>query len=234
MPGRDPCQTLSELLATMHTLRAPGGCPWDAEQTPESLAPYLLEEVCESIEAIETGSPARIADELGDLLLQVVFQAEIFAERGTFDFADVAAGINAKLIRRHPHVFVENVVNVTAEELAAQWERIKREEQPVHPLSPVHPLGQLPGNLPALQRAQKLMARAMRSDLDREPPFPQLPAGEKLTEEQLGNALLLLVKQAELSDLDAEQVLRKVVRKILAATTTNPVQCAQQKISENQ
>ena len=105
MPGRDPCQTLRELLATMHALRAPGGCPWDAAQTPESLAPYIIEEACESIEAIETGTPEMIADELGDLLLQIVFQAEIAAERGQFDFADVAAGINAKLVRRHPHVF---------------------------------------------------------------------------------------------------------------------------------
>lgn len=222
MPGRDPCQMLSELLATMRTLRAPGGCPWDAEQSPESLAPYILEEACESIEAIESGSPTKIADELGDLLLQIVFQAQIFTERGDFDFADVAAGINAKLVRRHPHVFVEKGGKATADDLAIQWERIKREEQSGHPQSPVHPLGQLPGNLPALQRAQKLMARAMRSGLDKEHPFPHLPAGEKLTEDQLGKALLLLAKQAELSELDAEQVLRRTVRKLLEATVSNP------------
>lgn len=234
MPGCDPCLMLSELLATMCALRAPDGCPWDVEQTPESLAPYILEEACEAIEAIETGTPMKIADELGDLLLQIVFQAQIFAERGDFDFADVAACINAKLVRRHPHVFVENKGEVTAEELIMQWERIKREEQSGHPLSPVHPLGQLPGNLPALQRAQKLMARAMRSGLDKEPSFPQLPAGEKLTEDQLGNALLLMAKQAELSGLDAEQVLRRTVRKFLDATGSNPVQNDRQNIKNDQ
>ena len=102
MPDCDPCQTLRELLATMHALRAPGGCPWDAEQTQESLAPYILEEACETIEAIETGTPELIADELGDLLLQIVFQAEIAAERGQFDFADVAAG----------HAVISRVMNV--------------------------------------------------------------------------------------------------------------------------
>ncbi|MCM2263624.1 MAG: MazG family protein [Desulfuromonadales bacterium] len=234
MPGRDPCQTLSELLTTMRALRAPGGCPWDAGQTPESLAPYILEEACESVEAIETGTPAKIADELGDLLLQIVFQSQIFAERGDFDFADVAAGINAKLVRRHPHVFVETGACVTAEELARQWERIKREEQSGHPPSPPHPLGQLPGNLPALQRAQKLMARAMRTGVDKEQPFPQLSAERQLSEDELGKALLLLAKQAELSGLDAEQALRRLVRKILAATDANPARNGQENVSSDQ
>jgi uncharacterized protein YabN with tetrapyrrole methylase and pyrophosphatase domain len=224
MPGRDPCQTLRELLVTMQALRAPGGCPWDAEQTPESLAPYIIEEACESIEAIETGSPAMIVDELGDLLLQIVFQAQIFSERGVFDFADVAAGIKAKLVRRHPHVFTEKNTAVTAAELASQWERIKREEQTAHPLPTPHPLGQLPGTLPALQRAQKLMARAIRSGLDTGQHFPLPATGEKLTEDELGQALLALARQAELSGLDAEQVLRRTVRKILGATASLPDQ----------
>jgi len=219
MPGRDPCQTLNELLATMRTLRAPGGCPWDAEQTPESLAPYILEEACETIEAIESGVTEMIVDELGDLLLQIVFQAQIFSERGGFDFADVVSGINAKLVRRHPHVFASHVLIITAEELAAQWERIKQEERTRHPL---HPLGQLPGNLPALQRAQKLIARAIRMGIDAEQPFPQPQAERKLTEEELGMALLSLARQAEFSGLDAEQALRQTVRHILAMTASNP------------
>lgn len=215
MTGRDPCQTLNKLLATMRILRTPGGCPWDARQTPESLAPYILEEACEVIEAIETGAVDNILDELGDLLLQIVFQAQIFAERGEFDFAEVAAGIDAKLVRRHPHVFAQQTTAQTTEELAAQWERIKREEQPAHPL---HPLGQLPANLPALQRAQKLVGRAMRLNVEGESSWFPVSAREQFTEEQLGMALLALVRQAELNNLDAEQALRKTVRGILDAT----------------
>lgn len=221
MPGRDPCQTLVELLDTMRILRSPDGCPWDAGQTSESLAPYILEEACESIEAIEAGSPELIADELGDLLLQIVFQAQIFSEQGTFDFADVAAGINAKLVRRHPHVFAGKDANgVPAEELDRQWDRIKREEQSGNRLTPPHPLGRLPGNLPALQRAQKLLARAMRSGLDTEKLFPHPSPDGTLTEDELGSALLILVRQAERSNLDAEQVLRRLTRKLLDNTGT--------------
>ena len=213
MPGLDPCQTIRELLATMHALRAPGGCPWDAEQTAESLTPYILEEACEAIDAIETGSAAMIADELGDLLLQIVFQAEIFSERQLFDFADVTAGINAKLIRRHPHVFSGGNATVPLDELARQWERIKRAEQPVSS-QPPHPLGQLSGSLPALQRAQKLLAKGKRAGLNLERYLPAPPTGTPADEEQLGRALLALVKQAELCGLDAEQALRRTVRNL--------------------
>jgi len=217
MPGLDPCQTIRELLATMHALRAPGGCPWDARQTAESLTPYILEEACEAIDAIETGSAAMIADELGDLLLQIIFQAEIFSERQLFDFADVAAGINAKLIRRHPHVFNGGSADVSADELARQWERIKRTEQAATLAHPLHPLGRLPGTLPALQGAQKLLARANRAGLDLEQYLPTPPAGPQTDEEQLGQALLKLVRQAESSGLDAEQALRQTVRKLCRA-----------------
>jgi MazG family protein len=218
MPGRDPCQTLRELLATMHALRAPGGCPWDAEQTPESLAPYLLEEACETIEAIESGAQGMIADELGDLLLQIVFQAEIAGEHGQFDFADVAAGINAKLVRRHPHVFGGSDGAATADDLARQWETIKRAEQSGPAQRPPNPLGHLPGNLPALQRAQKLVGRARRNGVDIDRWLPTQAVGEKIDEEKLGKALLALVGQAELSGLDAEQILRRTVQKILDQT----------------
>lgn len=214
MPHCDPCQTLRELLATMHILRSPGGCPWDAEQTPESLAPYILEEACEAIEAIESGAPARIVDELGDLLLQIVFQAEIFAERGVFDFADVAAGINVKLRRRHPHVFAGRTTAKSTEELSRQWEHIKREEQAAQP-APLHPLGHLPDHLPALQRAQKLVSRAWRAGLPQQQYLPPRLHNTTINEEELGQALLTLVQQAEVSGLDAEQVLRRALRRIL-------------------
>lgn len=218
MPGRDPCQTLRELLATMRALRNPGGCPWDAEQTPSSLAPYILEEACETIEAIETGSPQRIADELGDLLLQVVFQAQIFSERGEFDFADVAAGINAKLVRRHPHVFADATANLSPGDLAEQWEQIKRQELTSHVRSPGHPLGEPPRTLPALQRAQKLIAKAVRMGVPMGRIASQCPS-IKMTEDEIGTALLSLVGQAESSGLDAEQALRLATRKFTATIT---------------
>lgn len=219
MDKSDPCRAIEELLSTMHRLRSPGGCPWDAEQTPDSLLPYLLEEACEVIDAIEAGHPPAIVDELGDLLLQIVFQAEIFSERGLFDFADVAKAINRKLLHRHPHVFAETDCSTpaTAEELSRQWERLKQLEKSAHPVGDRHPLGVLPGRLPALQRAQKLLTRARRRGvvIDRasinEPLNPQ-------TVEELGNQLFQLVHRAEELGLDAESALRQTIRHVLKET----------------
>jgi len=214
MPDRDPCQEIRQLLATMHVLRTTGGCPWDAEQTPESLTPFILEEACEAIEAIETGSPTKIAEELGDLLLQIVFQAEIFSERQQFDFADVAAGINAKLIRRHPHVFGDVASMPSGEELDRQWERIKYEELLNMAQRPPHPTGQVPAHLPALQRAQKLLSRARRNGLVPEQDLPMPLAKPINCEDDLGMALLALVREAERHGFDAEQSLRLALHKV--------------------
>ncbi len=215
MPGRDPCREITALLTTMRCLRAPDGCPWDAAQTPASLAPYLLEEAGEVIEALETGAPERIVDELGDLLLQVVFLAEIFSAEGHFDFADVAAAINAKLIRRHPHVFGEESGTLPKNDLHAlsvQWERIKRSET-AEP--PSHPLGQLPTHLPALQRGQKMLSRAEKAGVSVPLVSPQR-LGEIATADELGALLLALCAKAQHLGCDAEQVLRRAVRQALA------------------
>lgn len=217
MPGRDPCREIIALLSTMQRLRAPGGCPWDAEQTPGSLAPYLLEEACEVIDALETGSPAQIVDELGDLLLQIVFLAEIFSGSGHFDFADVAATINAKLIRRHPHVFAgESGGHPVADmkSLGLQWERIKRTEAAA---PPSHPLGQFPATLPALQRAQKMLARAERAGIAVGPEPPGWVERIR-TADELGGLLLVLCGRAQHLGCDAEQALRRAVRQALAET----------------
>lgn len=225
MPGLDPSRTLSELLATMHTLRAPGGCAWDREQTPCSLAPYILEEACETVEAIESGTPERVADELGDLLLQIVFQAEIFAEQGLFDFADVAAGINAKLRRRHPHVFGDATARGRAEHPDLAWERIKREEQAARTEAsahPPHPVGRPPEHLPALQRAQKLIGRMRRLGYDVDSIASVDETEGKLNEEQLAQALLAIVSRAEACGLDAEQLLRNATRNLLDETAGAP------------
>ncbi len=132
-------QALGRLVEIMALLRAPEkGCPWDAEQTPESLLPYLVEETHEVLEAIETGDPAAIREELGDLLLQIVFQARIFEERGEFDMAAVSETIVEKLIRRHPHVFADQT-DRDPQALAAQWERIKAAEKPQREETVQHP-----------------------------------------------------------------------------------------------
>jgi MazG family protein len=222
MTDKDNCKSLESLLEIMQALRAPEGCPWDTEQTPQSLTSYILEEACELIDAIEQGSLELILDELGDLLFQVVFLAQIFSERKQFDFHDVAAGIADKLVRRHPHVFDQSTPRKNSAELDAQWDAIKRSET-THQKSCL--ADHLPGKLPALQRAQKLVSRAYRADRQAELPAidPQLTtrifgaSGSRdshLDEDSLGLALFHLARLAHDADLDAEAVLRKMTRKV--------------------
>src|SRR6266536_512876 len=154
VPARAHGERLLDLIRVMHRLRSPGGCPWDREQTHQSLARHLLEEAHETLEAIDAGDPAHLREELGDLLLQVVFHAEMAAQEGEFDIDDVAEGIVTKLIRRHPHVFGELEVDSAAQVLV-NWERIKKEEKGDHGLDE-----EIPSTLPALARAAKVQRRA--------------------------------------------------------------------------
>ncbi|MDF1579586.1 MAG: MazG nucleotide pyrophosphohydrolase domain-containing protein [Desulfuromonadales bacterium] len=117
------------LIQIMATLRSPEGCPWDREQTPESLIPYLAEEACEVIEALTGDDPDAICEELGDLLLQVVFLARIFEERGSFSIEDVVTSINQKLERRHPHVFGDHPTIHCPDEQSILWDKIKQQEK---------------------------------------------------------------------------------------------------------
>jgi XTP/dITP diphosphohydrolase len=153
-----PGSRLLDLVAVMDRLRSPGGCPWDAQQTHESLVPYLLEEAHEAVEAIESGDRAHMAEELGDLLLQVVFHARVAQEHpdAPFGIDDVAGGIVEKLVRRHPHVFAD-VDADTAAEVSANWEQIKAEEKSGR----TSVLDGIPAGLPALARADKAGARLM-------------------------------------------------------------------------
>src|SRR5438128_2926580 len=154
VPSRAGGDRLLDLLRVMHRLRSPGGCPWDAEQTHRSLARHLLEEAHETLEAIDQGDPDRLREELGDLLLQVVFHAEMARQEGTFDIDDVAESITTKLVRRHPHVFGDVHVD-SASEVLVNWERIKAEEKGEHPVDE-----EIPATLPALARAAKVQRRA--------------------------------------------------------------------------
>jgi MazG family protein len=154
-----PGETLADLVAVMKRLLAPDGCPWDREQTLASLKSYLLEETYEVLEAIEEGTPAEHCEELGDLLMQIVFQSELRAAEGHFTIDDVARGITDKLVRRHPHVFGDKKLS-TAGEVLEQWSKLKEKEKPRRTLDGV------PKTLPALTRALKLSERAAAVGFD--------------------------------------------------------------------
>ncbi len=219
---------LDRLIRIMAILRSEGGCPWDAAQTPESLRPFLLEETYEVLEAIDKGAPHAICDELGDLLLQVVFQARIFEERNQFDIQDVATAIADKLERRHPHVFGD--LNLDSHKaLAAEWDRIKRQEKTDRG-EYQGTLGGVPKALPALQRAHKLTEKASRAGFS----WPDTGAAlakvnEELRElehaidqedrqgleDELGDLLFAVTNLARLLDIDSEATLRKALDRFL-------------------
>lgn len=149
--------TIDELRALMAFLRSPEGCPWDREQTHDSIKKNLLEEAYEAIDAIDSEDPARICDELGDVLMQVVFHAQMSAEHGSFDFDDVISGICRKLISRHTHIFAGDSSG-TASEVLGLWEKNKKKEKGLKSQSQV--LKDVPRTLPALQRSYKVQQKA--------------------------------------------------------------------------
>jgi XTP/dITP diphosphohydrolase len=206
-----PGSRLLDLVAVMDRLRSPGGCPWDGEQTHESLVPHLIEEAHELVEAIESGDRTHIAEELGDVLLQVAFHARIAQEHpdSPFGIDDVAGGIVDKLVRRHPHVFAEGDAT-TAEELAASWEEIKAAEKP-HRGSPVDGI---PEGLPALARAHKAAGRLHRAGLGD-------LAVAAAHGDDVGPRLLALVLEARVAGVDPEAALRAVVRGLEVAARNN-------------
>ena len=165
-----PGASLAGLCDIMRRLLAPDGCPWDREQTLESLRPYLIEEAYEVLEALETGTPADHCEELGDLLMNVVFQAALREQDGEFGIDDVVRGISDKLIRRHPHVFADAHAE-SSEEVLTQWEEIKRRERAQKERGRAaaavpRTLAGVPLALPALARAQQVSARAARVGFD--------------------------------------------------------------------
>ncbi|MEO8518180.1 MAG: MazG family protein [Dermatophilaceae bacterium] len=207
-----PGSRLLDLVAVMDRLRSPGGCPWDAEQTHESLVPYLIEEAHELVEAIETGDRTHIQEELGDVLLQVAFHARMAQEHpeSPFGIDDVAGGIVDKMVRRHPHVFADGDP-LSAGDVAAGWEQIKAAEKP-HRSSP---MDGVPEGLPALARASKAAARLDQAG------FADL-AGAAAEGEGVGPRLLALVLEARELGVDPEAALRSVVRELEAAATVHP------------
>jgi len=160
-------KSFDHLVGIMNRLRDPGGCPWDREQTLETLSGYLLEETHEVTEAIRSGDGRALCEELGDLLLQIVFMAKIGQEKDWFSMDDVANGISEKMIRRHPHVFGETAVE-DAEEVVRNWEEIKREER--RETQKTSTLDGVPASLPALLKAYRMTQKAAAVGFDWERP----------------------------------------------------------------
>ena len=197
---------VDQLVQVMDQLRSPGGCPWDAQQTHESLARYLLEETYEALEAMDQGDLVSLREELGDLLLQVVFHARIAQEiEPDFSLDAIAQGVVDKLVRRHPHVFSDLVVT-TNEELEANWAKIKETEKQRESVT-----DGVPSAMPALQLATQLIYRSRKLDAD----LGNLEMKEALrniigevSQEQVAALLVATVELAREQDLDAESVLR--------------------------
>lgn len=204
---------LAEAIDVMATLRGPGGCPWDAQQTHKTLTKYAIEEAFEVSEAAETGTVEELKEELGDLLLQVLFHAEIARESGDFTLADVATTLVGKLRRRHPHVFGD-VQAHSPQEVERNWAEIKREENPN-----ANPFEGIPVALPALMRAQKVLNRAQKANLIPAPEVADAP-----TPESIGAELLAVVEKANDARIDAEQALRGATRALQGSIDLPPTQ----------
>jgi uncharacterized protein YabN with tetrapyrrole methylase and pyrophosphatase domain len=200
--------SLNTVTRIAERLRADDGCPWDREQTHASLRPHLLEEAYETLAALDSGDPARLRDELGDLLLQIALHAEIARQEGAFDANEVARRLNEKLIRRHPHVFAGK--EIAAGDLLAQWEQIKREEK-----SGDAPglLGGVPRELPALFAAERMLERAARVKII--PPRLDLPLDID-DQDFLGELLFDIVAAAREAGFDAETALREANERFAA------------------
>lgn len=217
-----------ELVEIMKRLRGPGGCPWDQEQTHQTLKPYLLEECYEALEAIDSGDRQKLCAELGDVLLQVVFHAQLATEAGAFDMRDVCARIDEKLIWRHPHVFGEVQVR-DSNEVVDNWEHLKRQEQEAATRDSA--LDGTPHTLPALKRATEIQKKAARVGFDwPDIRGPLAKLREELAEvesareaerpeaiaEEVGDLLFAVVNVARFLSVDSEEALRMACERFVA------------------
>lgn len=213
-------EQMARLKGIIDRLRSPGGCPWDLEQTPESLRPFLIEEAHEVAEAISGGDEKEICEELGDLLMNIVLQARIGEERGTFTLEEVAGNISDKLVRRHPHVFGD-LEATDSDTVRLNWERIKRQERGEEevPESAIRPL---PASMPALLRADRIGKMAAEIGFDWPDPLgPMAKVEEELLEvkevidsgdaeaigEEIGDLLFAASSLCRKLELDSEEVL---------------------------
>lgn len=219
---------IQDLLKIMELLRSENGCPWDREQTHGSIRNNLIEETYEAVEAIDTDDATLLKEELGDVLLQVVFHARMEEEKGGFDFNDVADGICKKLILRHPHIF-STVKADNAEQVLSNWDKIKKEEKGQKTAADT--LKAVAGALPALMRAQKVQQRAARAGFDyddRGQAFEELKSEVKELEEalvsddrdhigeEIGDLFFASVNVARFSKFDSEELLTQATNKFIS------------------
>lgn len=198
---------INDLLAVMARLRSPTGCPWDREQDHRTLRFHAVEEVYELLDAIEAGDDHEMAEELGDLLLQVVFHCQLAGERGAFDFEKVARNITDKLIRRHPHVFGDvKVKNV--EQVWANWEQIKRAEKKGTKHERPSAFDGIPRHLPALLRAEKLVKKARKAKV-----ITAAKPAKKISRRDLAEQFFALTELAQQHGWSAEELLRGEAKK---------------------
>jgi tetrapyrrole methylase family protein/MazG family protein len=216
-------EKFKRLIEIMAKLRAPDGCPWDREQTPQSIAPYLLEETYEALEAIDSGNTRETCEELGDLLLQIVFQSQMADEAKGFDIGNVIDAISNKLIHRHPHVFGESNVS-GSEEVLQNWEKLKKKE------GKKSLLGGVPKTLPALLKAFRIGQKSSRVGFDwkdaegvlekveeeaRELHEANKSCDKKEIEHEYGDLLLILANLGRFLDIDPESALRKATNRFI-------------------
>lgn len=209
-------------MEIMRRLRGPGGCPWDAEQTHDSLKRYLIEECYEVIEAVDTGDDEHLKEELGDLLLQPLFHAAIAEERGAFTIDDILGTLSDKLVRRHPHVFGDQEIR-TSDEQVANWEKIKKEEKGEARKSA---LSGVPPHLPSLMKAQKITEKAARVGFDweqtdqvyakvleelHELEETMATGDQERMEAELGDLLFAIVNLGRFLAVNPEEALRKTI-----------------------
>ena len=215
---------LDDPLRLVKTLRGENGCPWDKKQSPESVGTYLIEEVFELVDAIESGSAEQIREELGDVLFHIVFMADMFEEREEFDLPQVARTITDKMIRRHPHVFGSTQVNST-EQVVQNWHKIKLDEKPENAKQGL--LDSVPAKLPALMRAYRISDRAAKSGFEiAQTDNPMMnpcsaadelqaafkkPAG-RLASRQIGDLFFTLINIARLAEIHPERALAGTVK----------------------
>jgi len=197
---------MKDLLAIMAALRSPEGCPWDKEQTHLTLRFHAVEEVYELMDAIEAADDHEMLEELGDLLLQVVFHAQLAKERGAFDFEDIARTMTEKLLRRHPHVFGDSEAK-TVDAVWAQWDKIKKEEKQGTQRERTSAFDGVPKHLPALMRAEKLVKKARKAKVLE----PDKRA--QLSKKTLGEELFRLAEYAQSKGWSAEDLLRGELNK---------------------
>jgi len=225
MDKNELAKAFLDLCDLVSRLRGPGGCPWDARQTEETLKTYLLEEAYEAVDAVDRGDPEDLCHELGDLLFQILFLTTMAEEKGHFELLGVIREITRKMIHRHPHVFGAAKA-ASAEEVAENWERIKKQERGL-PDTSSKLMESVPLNLPALLRAHRLMERAARLKPDDRNMWARVQDAfrklsevpdkedEKAMKQAIGDLLLSLVGLARQRGLNAEHVLREANERFL-------------------